>query len=110
MVLDIRLAQTARDWSSVMAAQDRLSHDSNLAAVATSVESRWSSAGENVGVGYDATRLHPAFMNSPAPRDNVMSSPFNRVGVGVVPANGTLWVPVRVLPGPAIRATPGQAP
>src|SRR3546814_6422214 len=43
MVLDIRLAQTARDWSSVMAAQDRLSHDSNLAAVATSVESRWSS-------------------------------------------------------------------
>src|SRR3546814_18283963 len=47
MVLDIRLAQTARDWSSVMAAQDRPSHDSNPAAVATSVESRWSSAGEN---------------------------------------------------------------
>src|SRR3546814_14143544 len=48
-------------------------------------------------------------MNSPAHRDNVMSPRFNRVGVGVVHANGKLWVAVRFLDGPAISGSTGQA-
>src|SRR3546814_20410214 len=38
-----------------------------------------------------------------------MSSLFNRVGVGVVHANGKPWVAVRFLDGPAISGSTGQA-
>jgi hypothetical protein len=110
MISDSKLAPTSRSWSSTMGSQDRLYHDPNLAAVASSVEPAWRSVGENVGVGYSASSLHTAFMNSPGHRANVMSASFNRVGIGVVYANGKLWVTVRFLAGPTISGSTGLEP
>jgi hypothetical protein len=110
MVSDSKLAGTSRSWSSTMGSQDRLYHDPNLAAVAGSVEPAWRSVGENVGVGYSASSLHTAFMNSPGHRANVMSSKFNRVGIGVIYANGKTWVTARFIQGPAISGSTGLEP
>lgn len=110
MTSDSRLAGTSRSWSSNMGSKDTLYHDPNLAAVATSVEPAWRSVGENVGVGYSASGLHTAFMNSPGHRANIMSPNFNRVGIGVVYANGKTWVTVRFLQGPAISGSTGLEP
>ncbi len=110
MVSDGALAATSRSWSSIMAGQNRLFHDSNLAAVATSVEPAWRSVGENVGTGFSTQQLHDAFMGSTAHRANIMSGRFNRVGIGVVHAGGKTWVTVRFLEGPAISGTTGLDP
>ena len=110
---DPALAATSRTWSANMSAQNRLYHDPNLLSIVASVEPRWQSGAENVGVGYSTPTLHKAFMESPAHRASMMSNRFNRVGIGVV-YNGTkIWVTVRFVEGPALTAaaaTPSPAP
>ncbi|MGK2946960.1 MAG: FG-GAP-like repeat-containing protein [Acidimicrobiales bacterium] len=110
LVSDSKLAPTSRSWSANMGSQNRLYHDPNLAAVAASVEPNWRGVGENVGVGYGVQSLHDAFMGSPGHRANVLSSKFNRVGIGVAYANGKTWVTVRFLQGPAIAGSTGLGP
>ena len=110
LVSDPELVPTSRSWSQNMANRNGLSHDPNLAAVATQVEPGWRSVGENVGVGYDAPSLHNAFMNSSGHRANVMKPAYNRIGIGVVHAGGKVWVTVRFLQGPAITGTTGLGP
>ena len=109
---DPTLGDTSRAWSAEMSSRNQLSHDPNLAADATAVDPGWRSLGENVGSGYDVRQLNDAFMASPAHRANILSTRFNRVGIGVV-YNGTkLWVTVRFLEGPALTASaaPAQTP
>lgn len=109
MVLDTKLAATARDWSAQMNGRNSLSHDPGLAADASAVEPAWRAVGENVGVGYSAASLHDAFMASTGHRANILGD-YNRVGIGVV-MNGTkIWVTVRFLRGPAISGTTGLGP
>lgn len=110
LVLDTKLAATSRSWSVNMGSKDQMYHDPNLGAVATSVDPAWRSIGENVGVGYSATGLHDAFMNSAPHRANVMSPNYNRIGIGVAYAGGKTWVTVRFLQGPAISGPTGLEP
>lgn len=56
--------------------------------------SGWRRAGENVGVGGSIWSLHRAFMRSPSHRRNVLTSLYQRVGVGVVERDDRLWVAV----------------
>ena len=107
---DGALANTSRSWSSNMGSRDQLYHDPNLAAAVSSVEPNWRSAGENVGVGYGVQQLHDAFMASPGHKANMMSTRFNRVGVGVVYVGTKIWVTVRFIEGPALTATAAPAP
>lgn len=110
LVSDSKLAPTSRSWSVNMGSKNRLYHDPNLAAVAAMVEPNWRGVGENVGVGYGVQSLHDAFMNSTGHRNNVLSSKFNRVGIGVAYAQGKIWVTVRFLQGPAITGSTGLGP
>ena len=68
---------------------------------------RWTTLGENVGVGQTVTTLHSAFMNSPTHRDNVLFSTYNHVGVGTRQVGDRLWVTVifenRVDPGTRLK-------
>lgn len=48
--------------------------------------------GENVGRGQDVDSIHEAFMQSQSHRDNILRSQFTLAGMGVVSANGSLWV------------------
>lgn len=107
LVSDPTLAATARSWSATMASEGEISHATNLGEIAARVEPAWRKIGENVGVGYDAAGLHEAFMNSPGHRDNIMGSGYNRVGIGVVQADGRTWVTVRFLAGSTITGITG---
>lgn len=51
-----------------------------------------STWGENVGMSGTLARLERAFMASPSHRENTLASRFHRVGIGVVRAQGRLWV------------------
>lgn len=108
--VDTALANTARTWSANMSATNQLYHDPNLLSIVQSIEPQWRSGAENVGYGYDVKQLHDAFMNSAGHRASIMSTRFNRAGIGVV-YNGTkIWVTVRFIEGPALTAAAAPAP
>jgi uncharacterized protein YkwD len=114
---DAGLARVALNWSGQMSDSHNLSHRPDLVAAVTSVEPGWQGAGENVGFSTDANAsmpsivdtLHNKFMNSPEHYANIMGD-YNRVGVGVVQTNGTLWVTVNFLKGPSISTSSGEPP
>jgi uncharacterized protein YkwD len=107
LVSDGELASTSRSWSAYMARQGKISHDPNLAQVASRVEPDWRRIGENVGVGHTVQSLHDAFMASSGHRANILGASYNRVGIGVVHSDGKIWVTVRFLEGPAISGSTG---
>lgn len=94
------LAATSRTWSAAMQSRGTLSHDPNLAAVATRVVPNWTRVGENVGLGYDVAGLHKAFWDSTGHRANMLGD-YNQVGVGVTnDAKSRIWVTLRFVKGP----------
>ena len=106
LVIDTKLAATARDWSSQMNARNSLAHDPGLAADVAAVEPSWQAAAENIGVGYDVQQLHDAFMGSPGHLHNIVGD-YNRLGVGVTTNGAKIWVTFRFLRGPAIAGVTG---
>ena len=102
---DPAASSVARNWSTTMAAQNRLYHNPDLAAhVTTFVTRDWLRAGENVGVGGDVEGLHRAFWNSLPHRANMLGD-YNRVGVGVVNTD-RLWVTFTFVKAPGLPALP----
>lgn len=90
--IDPELSKVARVHTREMVTKDLLHHT-------TETDLRrwvrnWDSLGENVGVGGTVDSLHIAFMNSPAHRHNVLYPSFRHSGVGVIEANGRMWVTV----------------
>lgn len=107
------LVEVARRHAERMASENRLYHNPALADDV----SGWQAVGENVGRGPSVDEIHRAFMNSPSHRDNVMSSEFTQVGVGVhVTDAGDIWVaevfrrPQAAAPAPTPVAAPVAAP
>lgn len=82
------LTRVARAWSGSMAATGSISHNPQL----TRQVEDWSRVAENVGVGPEAASLHRAFMNSPLHRRNILNGAYTELGVGIVRANGMLYV------------------
>lgn len=84
------LVSVGRRWSSRMAGENRLSHNSNLP---NEVKANWEKLAENVGVGPTVQEIHDAFVNSSSHRVNMVEAAFTHIGVGVVVgADGKLWV------------------
>ena len=106
MVLDSSLSYDARRWSSTMGSKDLLYHTPNSQMIAEvgRVVPDWIRMGENVGVGYDIPGLHQAFWNSPPHRANMLSD-FNKVGIGVVYADGKTWVTFRFVRDPSLSTS-----
>jgi uncharacterized protein YkwD len=97
LALDEGLAAGARSWTSQMAEQgapDGLAHDPDLR-----VPDGASVAGENVAYRTSeqgvADKLQAQFMNSDGHRRNILDNAFDRIGVGVVHADGVTWVTQR---------------
>lgn len=90
--LDPELSKAARVHTREMVRRDLLYHtvESDLRHRVT----RWSTLGENVGVGGTVESLQDAFMNSPPHRANILYTPYRHVGVGVKEAAGRMWVTV----------------
>src|SRR2546426_849495 len=72
------LVKLARRWATKMAADDRISHNPNLA---TAVTADWQKLGENVGVGATVDKLHDAFVASPGHYRNLVDDTFTYIGV-----------------------------
>lgn len=111
LAVDVELTGVARSWSGVMASKATMFHNPDLAQQVTS---DWTRLGENVGrsIKTGATtselvaRLHDAFMNSPAHRENILGD-YNQVGAGVVvTAAGEMWVTVNFALAPVSEARP----
>lgn len=92
MHLDPELSKAAKVHTREMVKKDTLYHTptSKLYKRVT----KWNSLGENVGVGSAVKSLHKAFMNSPAHRDNILHSPFEHHGIGVIKKGDRMWVTV----------------
>jgi len=90
--LDPELGKVARVHAKAMARKGTIFHQSS--SQLGSRVTRWSSLGENVGVGSTVKSLHRAFMNSVGHKANVLYPGFRNVGVGTVRKNGRLYVTV----------------
>jgi uncharacterized protein YkwD len=90
--LDPELSRVARVHTRRMARQGTIFHQSS-SQLGNRV-TRWSSLGENVGVGSTVTSLHKAFMGSPGHKANILYSGFRNVGIGTKKKNGRLYVTV----------------
>jgi hypothetical protein len=83
LAIDGGLASTSCGWTDHMVAVATLGHDPNLAGAVSSVETSWTKAGENVGVGGDVDLLFNAFVASAAHYKNLVDPAFNAIGVCV---------------------------
>lgn len=100
------LQTVARRHAAEMARRNTLGHYGDLR---TEV-SNWNEVGENVGVGPDVDSIHRAFMASSTHRGEILRASYRDLGVGVVWANGRLWVS-EVFRAPAnASAAPAPAP
>jgi len=98
LVVDARLRDVARNWSSAMATVNVMSHNPLLS---TQVPSGWRALGENVGYGPGVQSIHDALVASPPHFANMTDGKFNTVGIGVVWSGPKLWVTQVFMQAPA---------
>lgn len=78
----------ARGWSATMAGRNQLAHNPDFSLQITG----WQRVSENVGRGPGVATLHTALMASEGHRRNILDERVTEVGVGVVVADGRVWV------------------
>lgn len=89
-----RLSRYAKRHSAAMAERGEIFH-STADQIRQELEgATWSLAGENVGVASSLEDLQGAFMDSKLHRQNILRREFSRAAVGIVKADGRLWVTV----------------
>jgi uncharacterized protein YkwD len=92
LAMNARLVTVARQHSKRMADDGTIYHNGNLSSQVSYCDpSEW---GENVGMGGSVGRLHDLFMDSTPHRKNILKGAFDRVGVGIVRRDDTLFVTV----------------
>jgi hypothetical protein len=108
---DAGAASVAIFWANQLASSGTLQHNPNLVTqIETNDTTAWTRIGENVGFGPSVSSLQTAFMNSAPHKANILGD-FNRLGVGATrDGNGTLWVVLDFVNGPAIAAPPPPPP
>ena len=82
------LTSVARAHSRRMADNADLHHNPNLGDDVTG----WTKVGENVGRGGSVEAIHAALMASASHRHNLLDADWTETGMGVVVADGTVWV------------------
>lgn len=82
------IVRVARAHSRTMAAEWRLHHNPDFSREI----SGWTRVSENVGYGPSVSSIHRALMNSEGHRRNILDPKVTEVGVGVVVADGRVWV------------------
>lgn len=88
------LSRYARRHSEAMARRGYLFHSSDDELRGVLEGQDWSIAGENVGVGGSLETLEAAFMASKLHRRNVLREAYEHAAIGIVRADGRLWVTV----------------
>jgi uncharacterized protein YkwD len=79
-----RLDRSAQDWTNTMVADGSFTHGSNFAGRITAAGFRWSTAGENIAVGFHtAASVVNGWMSSQGHCRNILTPTFRDIGVGV---------------------------
>ncbi|MBI4729195.1 MAG: CAP domain-containing protein [Acidobacteria bacterium] len=87
------LTRIARDQAARMADSGEVSHNEWLFGRAGRRHLRYPKAlGENVGAGGGVRAVHEGFMASEPHRDNILRKTFTQMGVGILEADGGIWV------------------
>ena len=89
-----RVSQYAKDHSRAMANRGYLYHSSEEQLRKALEGSNWTIGGENVGVGASLESLEDAFMASKLHRENILRPTYDNAAIGVVRADGRIWVTV----------------
>jgi uncharacterized protein YkwD len=89
-----RVSRYAKRHSREMADQGYLFHSTEDQLRGAFSGLNWSIGGENVGVGGSLQSLEDAFMASKLHRENILRPPFSHAAIGVVRADGRIWVTV----------------
>lgn len=82
------IVTVARAHARTMATQQRLHHNPDFSRQITG----WQRVSENVGVGPNLDSIHKAFLASPGHRANILDDRVTEVGIGIVTANGRIWI------------------
>jgi uncharacterized protein YkwD len=88
------LSRYAKEHSREMARRGYLFHSSDDDLRDALGHYAWSIGGENVGVGGSLDGLEDAFMASKDHRENILRPTYDHAAVGVVRADGSIWVTV----------------
>jgi uncharacterized protein YkwD len=92
--INANMSDLARRHSLAMARAGELYHTRDPANYYLR-SMRWSKWGENVGATTGSIAdLEAAFMDSPEHRANILDRAFNKVAIGAVRRDGTVWVTV----------------
>lgn len=102
------LGDVARDWSSRLADEGRLSHNPDVGEEVRG----WRSLAENVGYDSSVESVHRTLMGSPGHRAHILSDTFTEVGFGLEHRGEIVWVTqvFREPDGSATCDTAGDAP
>jgi len=97
LAMDSGLAQAARQHSSIMAAEQQLSHQfpwepSLTERLAETSGVHLDHEGENVAYAPSVVQSENGLMGSPEHRENILNPAFNIAGFGVVRRGSTLYV------------------
>jgi uncharacterized protein YkwD len=89
-------AMAAREHARLLAKNEKLSHkftgEPPLRQRLTAASFRFTSAAENVALADNPDDAHLALMYSPGHRENILSTEYSAVGIGVVEHSGKLYV------------------
>jgi uncharacterized protein YkwD len=103
------LVEKARGWAQTMGAAGKIWHSK----LSDGITADWQKLGENVGMGGGVESLHNAFVASPKHYENLVDPDFGYVGIGVVYADGTMYVSEMFMklsapaaPAPVVAAPP----
>ncbi len=80
-----RLNRSAQSWTDTMVRRQKFTHGSDFGARISAVGFNWSTAGENIAVGFTtAHSVVKAWMASTGHCENILDPDFAQVGTGVV--------------------------
>jgi hypothetical protein len=89
-------AEAARRHATLLAGNGKLSHqfsgEPSLPERLGATGARFTLAAENVALTDDVEDVHPALMNSPGHRANMLGPSYTAVGIGVIEEKGRFYV------------------
>lgn len=89
-----RLNRSAQKWTYTMVSRGIFTHGSNFSARISAVGFNWSTAGENIAVGFKTPwSVVAGWMASTGHCQNILNPDFSRVGTGVLSQGISGWGP-----------------
>ena len=94
LAFQAQVSRYAKAHSRAMASKGYIYHSTEEQLLSALGDVPWSIGGENVGVGGSLDSLQRAFMASKFHRQNILRKTYDHMAVGIVRADGSIWITV----------------